>query len=117
MKSLKEWLDRKPKGPAPRKPIARTSRLQRGGPVKPISDTRQMEGRLYRTKRTKFLTDRPRCEAALPGCGGPSCDVHHRAGRYGGNYLNEATWTAVCRPCHDWIHSHPKDARERGLLV
>lgn len=44
-----------------------------------------------------------------------STDVHHIAGR-GINYLNEDTWLATCRPCHDRIHREPIWAREKGYL-
>jgi cytochrome c553 len=45
-------------------------------------------------------------------------DVHHpRAGKdrevY---YLVQSTWLAVCRNCHDWVHSHPEEARTMGWL-
>jgi hypothetical protein len=53
----------------------------------------------------------------VPGfCTGRSEDVHHKAGRTGTNYLDEETWLATCRRCHDWIHEHPNKAREKGLL-
>ncbi len=44
-----------------------------------------------------------------------STDVHHVKGR-GKFYLDESTWMAVSRESHRWIHNHPKEARELGLL-
>ncbi len=110
MKTLQEWLDRKPAGPAQKKPIARRARVKR------VSERRRKEGAEYAKKRKAFLAARPRCEAAPLACRQPSTDVHHRAKR-GRNYLDESTWIAVCRTCHDWIHAHPKEARELGLLA
>jgi hypothetical protein len=40
--------------------------------------------------------------------------LHHQKGR--GIHLNEvAYWLAVCRPCHNWITEHSKEAIEMGL--
>ena len=57
------------------------------------------------------------CEVNMTGlCTQKSTDVHHVAGRIGSLLLDETQWIAVCRACHDFIHTHPKDARERGWL-
>ncbi len=74
--------------------------------------------------RKAFLAQRPLCEAhhiLNPGDGPtiynvPATDIHHMAGRYGGNYLNRDTWLPLCRSCHHWIHEHPKQARALNLL-
>jgi len=29
---------------------------------------------------------------------------------------SKSTWLAVCRNCHDWVHSHPKESRALGYL-
>lgn len=115
--TLQQWLDRKPAGRKPRKP------------VKKRSAKRQRDAKEYTKLRAAFLIARPRCQACGPfddafGAGATwdrhkcakSCDVHHKAGRLGGNLLNTTTWMAVCRSCHDWIHAHPSDARKLGLL-
>jgi hypothetical protein len=82
--------------------------------MKRVSDRRREEAKEYAAKRTAFLARRPKCQVCWKA---KSKDVHHKAGRYAGNYLNEETWIAVCRHCHDHIHAHPKEARARGLLV
>lgn len=73
---------------------------------------------VYTVLRRKFMEEKPMCEAGLSCCNGPSTDVHHK--NAGSNrseyYLVVETWLAVCRPCHDYIHTHPKEARELGLL-
>ena len=64
--------------------------------------------------RVEFLTKYPFCKAHLVGCTGTSTDVHHKAGR-GKKYLQQDTWLAVCRTCHDWIEKHPVKAKELGF--
>ena len=89
--------------------------------MKQISDRRRAQLAVYSVQRRAFLKAHPVCQVAryIPGLNpkARSRDIHHTAGRYGGNYLNESTWLAVCRKAHDWIHSHPKEARAKGWLV
>ena len=82
--------------------------------------------------RKAFLAQRPLCEAhpiLFPADGTKATtvpdtiiynesatDIHHMAGRYGGNYLNRDTWLPLCRNCHQWIGNHPKEAEKLGLL-
>lgn len=128
MKTLSEWLDRKPAGKKPRKRLPA------------VSARRKREGKLYLTKREAFIAAHPFCqvfiarlelvEAAVIQFNGHYIDVfgllrrapvatevHHKSGRYGGNYLNESTWLAVCRDAHEWIHNNPSLARARGMLT
>jgi hypothetical protein len=100
--SFTDWLNRTKAGPKPRKRLPA------------YSPRRQEASRVYAQKRAQFLKMKPQCERCRSA---KSRDVHHKAGRHGGNYLNVSTWAAVCRPCHDWIHAHPKEAREKGWLV
>lgn len=98
----------KPAGRKPRRPLPKTSKK------------RGKEGRRYSAKRKAFLEAHPACEVIawkrLPECTFRATDIHHRAKR-GKNYLNEATWISACRTCHNWIHNHPKEARNLGLLA
>lgn len=100
--SLADWLNRKAKGPAPKKRLPA------------YSPRRQEASKVYAQKRAQFLKMKPRCEKCRKA---PSCDVHHKAGRKGGNYLNVSTWAALCRQCHAEIHHNPKEARVQGWLV
>lgn len=94
-------------------PLRRSTGLKRSGKLNPISPRKLGTVREYKAKAKAFRAARPICEA----CGSaPTRDVHHKHGRHGGAYLDSSTWLAVCRPCHDWIHAHPKEAREAGLL-
>lgn len=120
MPNLQEWLNRKRSGPKPKKRL----------PV--MSAKRRRESREYSAKRKDFLARHPYCEGwrkivmwmidndhealeTAPLDCPRSTDVHH-GHRRGVNYLNEATWLAVSRWGHEWIHHHPKAARELGLL-
>lgn len=95
------------------KPTARQS------PIPPRSQKRSKEERLYTAQRIIFLQENECCMIRLPGiCTNKTTDIHHS---YSGKdrqefFLNESTWYAVCRACHDWCHSHSKEARELGYL-
>ena len=55
-------------------------------------------------------------ESGATNCKKLATQVHHMRGR--GKFLNQVdTWLAVCPYHHDWIHSHPNRARERGVLL
>lgn len=41
---------------------------------------------------------------------------HHMA-RRGRNLCNVTTFMGVCQQCHDWIHSHTREARRLGYLI
>lgn len=120
-RNLADWLDRPKKSIGPRKRIPAMSAKRKG------------EVREYSRKRKIFLGLRPTCErwterwnvisdrgpsVIVTGtCGRIADDVHHLKGRLDGNYLDDLTWLPVCRKCHDWIHAHPKEARELHLLA
>ncbi len=49
-------------------------------------------------------------------------DPHHRRVRgMGGSKApdrhdpSNLVW--VCRPCHDWVHAHPKESAETGFMI
>jgi hypothetical protein len=114
--------------------VIRHMPLQRSGRLASKSKRRTREERIYAKKRKAFLEAHPVCQVWLANnCfddrHGPflahrfgervpgSCDIHHKAGRTGGGYLDESTWMAVSREGHDWIHAHPKEAEARGWIV
>jgi hypothetical protein len=47
----------------------------------------------------------------------PSTEVHHRRGRVGRLLSYSPEFIPSCRPCREWPHSLPKDARRLGLLA
>tara|TARA_R110001606_G_scaffold397831_1_gene575359 strand:- start:248 stop:652 length:405 start_codon:yes stop_codon:yes gene_type:complete len=87
-------------------------------PINKKSKKRLVLDQAYSKLRKKFMEANPICQAALPCCNGASTDVHHKnAGSDRSEYyLVVSTWLSVCRPCHDYIHTHPKEARELNLL-
>lgn len=99
--------------PSNTKPTARQS------PIPPRSQKRSKEERLYQAKRIIFLQENECCMIHLPGiCTNKTTDIHHS---YSGKdrqqyFLDESTWYATCRACHDWIHQHSKEARKLGYL-
>ena len=83
-------------------------------PIKKKSKKQVALDTAYNLLRRPFMLKHPMCQAALPGCQGPSCDVHHKKG-HGKWYLVTSTWMAVCRTCHQWIETHPIEATELGF--
>lgn len=74
----------------------------------------------YSERRRLFLlkSENLRCPVMeeIKGRAAFTTDVHHMDGREGERLLDESQWLAVSREGHDWIHAHPKQARERGWL-
>jgi len=85
--------------------------------LRPVSDKRKAALVDYSKARRLWLPLHPTCEATVACAGAPTRDVHHRALRSAGGLLDQTTWLAVCRGCHDWIHANARKARELGLLI
>lgn len=81
-----------------------------------ISTKRSKQMAQYRTLKTIFLKDRKYCEIFEPCCTRKATDIHHVNGRNGIRLLDMTWWLPTCRSCHDFIHQHPKYAREAGFL-
>jgi hypothetical protein len=79
--------------------------------VKGISQKRALQLKEYAKERTLYLKLHPICEVCKNR---RTVDIHHKSGREGKLLLNQEHWLAVCRWCHDRIHSLPKWAREMG---
>ena len=92
-------------------------------PIRRVSVKHAKELREYAKLRKEFMELNDLCYAThiLRRCGHYDCqrwasDLHHVQGR-GKNLLRTETWIAVCRSCHQFIHDHPRQAREVGLLL
>lgn len=122
-----------------RTPLKRKTPMKRGQkPMKRTPLKRQSSSKSAKQNRTSYSSAKKeymhgregkknhceRCEGLI----GMDClDLHHKAGRSGSsenehgemerNLYNKATFMAVCRVCHDWIHRHPKESREAGWLI
>lgn len=62
----------------------------------------------------KMLADRPVCQRCWRQA---STDVHELLSRArGGSITDPSNLVCLCRPCHDWVTTHPKEATEKGWL-
>ena len=120
-----------------RTPLNRYTPLKRGGPLKrktplsPVSKKRQaIQGERRRMVKEELM-NRPDCEAGHliftwrvrqgergdHGCTGLSSDIHEPLTRArGGSITDPENMVAICRPCHNWVHGHPLESEEIGLL-
>jgi hypothetical protein len=71
---------------------------------------------IYLVLRESFLKANRFCKANLLGCQKMATDVHHMAGR-GKFMLDESTFLAVCRICHNQIEENPFMAKAMGYSV
>jgi len=127
-----------------RSPLTRRTPLARGGPLKrrtrlaAMSPKRRREQNERRALVARELARRPTCEAGRSirswrltrftpeqadrldagwGCLGYAAELHEPLTRArGGSALDPANTIAICRHCHEWIHSHPEAATSLGLL-
>lgn len=84
------------------------------------SSKKAAQQRRYRS----LVADVPRCEAG-PGlaavgvlvCNGRNQHAHHRRRQGRGGADTRENVVAICNPCHTWVHDHPAQARQLGLLV
>lgn len=85
---------------------------------KPIpfrSTRRQREMVARRILVAKILRERPVCE--FPGCHSPSTAVHEIVLRSrGGSILDESNCLAVDGYHHSWLHHHPREATNLGMI-
>ncbi len=99
-----------------RKPLRRSARPLTRTPLRKVSSKRGRALREYTCKRRTFLETHTTCEIGRKGiCTHRAGEVHHVHGR-GPNLNAVGTWLAVCRCCHDWVHTHPGQARQLGFL-
>lgn len=106
--------------------MKRSGPLKRNTPLRRVSPKTAKRNRARSVMRTTELQQRPYCEArgtiwtadpTYTDCALVSCDLHEPLTRArGGSVLDPENTVAVCRPCHDWIHNHPAQATEIGLL-
>lgn len=89
-----------------RKPIPRVSRKKR------IADAELRKNAAIRHKIAHG-----RCEIDLDGCLKFGRDPHHLKLRSQGGTNEVENLRNCCRACHDWIHGHVSEARERGWII
>jgi len=109
-----------------RRPLRRT-RLARGGGLARTPMRRRRWQPAVPVETSAGLTGRSGgvCEIALPGCAGRATDPSHRittktGGRHGDAKVDHDRLSDVmdaCRPCHDWVGEHPRQAQVLGLAL
>jgi hypothetical protein len=86
--------------------------------VRTRSPHRSKEEAQYLKQRLSYMNTNPKCQASIPNlCSHNATDVHHKNGRANERLNDTEHWVSVCRSCHDWIHSHPIEARQLNLLI
>ena len=82
-----------------------------------VSEKRKVENKEYSKEAKAYLAAHPVCEAqVVENCTGKSIEIHHRRKRNSkDDRINPDNFLATCRPCHLWVESHPKQAKELGL--
>lgn len=102
---------------------ARAMARQRDAPppkrIKPRSAKRDADMVERRKLVGRLLAEYPRCQGRILCAGAPAQDVHERLTRArGGNILDprQAHMVTLCRPCHDWVTTHPADATRLRMM-
>lgn len=94
----RQWHDKKPN-----KPVGETKKRK---PINKVSDKQKKINAAYSALRRVYLQLHPTCEVKLQTCSWHATDIHHTY--FGSNkrkhYLNDATWKATCRNCHEMMH-------------
>lgn len=113
-------------------PLRRTPLKRARRPLPARSERREAISDERRAFVDQALRRRPWCQACpvlapldlVPrprGQARESCDVHELVRRSQGaaivpsQGITDDDWLAVCRPCHDWITTHPEPAVALGL--
>lgn len=86
--------------------------------ISKVSDKRSDELSQYPKKKKAFLLHKMACEVKLPGCTVNATEIHH-CSTSALDFLNENTWTAICRSCHLKVETEipAEERRKLGLLI
>ena len=93
-----------------------TTRILPKKPIPKVSKKQKELNKIYQSLKIDFflLPENQICPVTKE----PATEVHHK--HCGSNrqkyFLDTPTWLGVSRKGHDWIHNHPKQAREKGWL-
>ena len=81
--------------------------------IRPISEARSKQVKLYSKLRQIHLIEVPVCEVCKSRA---ASEIHHKRGRIG-ELLNDRThFLSTCKVCHRLIHQAPKWAAEKGYI-
>lgn len=91
------------------------TRLNRKTPLR--AKPKRASAEYTAAKKEIFAASNGACQAHIEGvCVGPAHHAHHLLRRSQGGTDEPSNLLPVCFSCHDWIHTHPAEAREKGLL-
>lgn len=85
--------------------------------IKKISDKHLETLKEYRVIRDDFMKKNPECMAKLEGCTKVATDCHHSKGKVGSLYTDVRYFKALCRKCHEYLETHPNEAKELGFSL
>lgn len=87
-------------------------------PKKPIRFRSKKMAKVYKQERVPLVQEMLDNILLCERCGLRSPDdVHEIKSRArGGSITDPANLVAVCRLCHNWITTHPREAKEQGWL-
>jgi hypothetical protein len=85
-------------------------------PLNKKSSKQEKLNAIYLLLRADYLKANRFCKAKLSGCQLNATDIHHKAGR-GKFMLDQSTFLAVCRICHNQIEENPIMAKEMGFSL
>lgn len=68
--------------------------------IKPLSDKRSKQNKVYLTLRKVYLQNHINCEVKYDGCTGASTEIHHSKKRTGELLCDVRYFVAICRNCH-----------------
>ena len=81
-----------------------------------LSKKRAAEYREYSKVKREYMEEKPYCEAMWMCPGLLATELHHISGKEGKKLTEKSNLMSVCRLCHERIHSHDAEAREKGFL-
>lgn len=87
-------------------------------PTKKIPFRSKKRSKLYKQERIPIVIEMLAEIKVCQRCASrPPVDVHELKSRArGGSITDRDNLVAVCRECHSWITTHPKEAHEQGWL-
>jgi len=93
----------------------RTDKKKPSG-IKPISDKKAEDLKVYRKVRDAYLKEITECE--VHDCSNKSTHIHHKSGRNGKTLYDDNLFMAVCNKCHPQrIHENPAWSRAMGYII
>lgn len=100
-------------------PLKQKKPMRRGGFLRHVSKKMASKLSVYRVARQKYLLEHPLCEISMElfGSDDQAVEIHHRKGRVATLLTDCRFFMAVCRRSHQWIHSNPREAMERGYIL